>query len=136
MKKHVCDRIVDYKGNKSQKILDMVAGLERKRFNKTIPELMKDNILVSLIKKDSAAKVLLETLEKTRKVREEKLNIKPYEYYDSGDAVRGYVAVGCLVPESVEKKLQNASDLHSLGKFEQAKNIWDSVITEYNIGKQ
>lgn len=124
-----CIPIRVYEGNKSEKIKQMINDKIKARLKKDLPKRINNAELKSAVSRYEKAKEQYEHEKKEVEKIEQKLKITYSSYGKKYE-----VANECFVPSLVISKLQKAQDLYSLGKVKQAKEIWDSLMSEYDLG--
>ena len=122
-----CHRIKKYEGTKSEKIQQMINDKIIQQMKKEkLPKLRNDEVLNDIYKQYKKAKKKYYNLKEMLKKRKEILNIEWIHHYSEkrGDWYAYNIDFQkCYVPEKVKEKLQQASNLYSLGKYEKARKI-------------
>ena len=130
MNRNICKRIEEIKGTKSTKIMELINRKLQLRKNQMLEKHTKDvklNRLYNSYKetKDKAAsiKALLET-------RKDELDLTWSGY---GDDRKYQIKTRCRISQEDYNTLQNAQDLYSLGKRQQATDIWEKIIKKHSL---
>jgi hypothetical protein len=127
-----CDPMPIYKGNKSEKIMQMVSLQTRRRLAKEIPERIKKYGLDKLHEEIQAKRAEIQALKDKMDALCNKACLYYGETYENGKKV--WFRVGeCDCDTIVKAELELANRAWELGDKEKAKKIWDKVTKEYRL---
>lgn len=120
--------------HKSGIIAEQIQRQKVEERRKMLPILSRDKHLLQALDAVKDTKAALVNAEKILDAQLERLGLSYDSYEKKGNPF--YVANNniCLVPEKTLRELQKATDLHALGKKQEAQKIWDSIIKEYGLG--
>lgn len=133
-----CKRIEEYRGNKSQKIINMINTKLKQKGLEQIPKLVKNKEL------NKARNNFLKLTVELKKAKDQhdkianKLSLSIDEYrlrrpdeYKLEDQY--HIKCDCGLTGNALEELQTASNRWALGNKEGAIKIWDKYIKKYNL---
>ena len=141
-----CKTITTYKSNKSQAIMELVQKVETRKLE---GEILKGKIISKEMKELSLKYQSLQRLIKTAGDKISSLSkVKAIIYSEANQLCKDLgIVLGmdgkfraltfeCRIPDKVVFDLQRATDLFAIGRRAQAKEIWEKIITDYNLDKE
>lgn len=135
MRRNVCDRIEEISGTKSTKIMELINRKLQLRKEKMLDKHINDKILLALKSKFDKAKIEFEEAQQNLKKREEELDLEYRTIYpESGQSYLGYrIKDWCRISKEDFNLLQKAQDLWSIGRKQDAKDIWSKLIKKHKL---
>lgn len=127
MRRNVCVQIEEIKGTKSTKIMELINRKLQEEKEKMLKAHIKDKRLNDLYKRYEAIKLEVDNAKKLLDKREEELDLewtydKKYKIVDR-----------CRISKEDFELLQKAQDLFSIGKKNEANNIWVKMIEKHKL---
>lgn len=135
-----CRTIQHYVGTKSEKMRSMIDEVIRQRKIKDLSNIIKNKELRQTIHQYHKTKKVFDVVKKKLEVVEKRLGIEFHSgsWMDDDDEIKIKhitVARSCHIPIADFKQLQLADNLFALGNKKQADEIWNSLITKYELDK-
>lgn len=135
-----CENLRYYRGTKSQVIQQMIEDKVKARLYGLIPKIQTAPLFVELNAKYMALrKDILEVEDEIGKyLSKNDFELKNKTEFADMDKRKKILIIDlpygkCNVPKCVVNRLSKADALQALGKFREAKKIWDDVINEYGL---